>query len=213
MKPAIKPRKKPMQERSRFMVDTILEAAARVLIERGYAGINTNLVAEVAGVSIGSLYQYFPNKDSLIAAIHQRHVLQMRNMMIGALSGPKKPTMKEAIGALVRVMLEAHLMEPELHQVLEIEFPLLGLQDEENSSGQYFSERFQQLLEDYRHEILKPDLELASYIVLRIIKSLVHQAVLETPPDFTLSEIEESITEAVVGYLTIPVFGGSTISH
>jgi AcrR family transcriptional regulator len=45
------------------MVDAILQASARVLLERGYLGMNTNFVAQQAGVSVGSLYQYFPNKE------------------------------------------------------------------------------------------------------------------------------------------------------
>lgn len=59
------PRKQPIQERSKLMVEDILEAASVVLLEKGLEAFNTNRVAEVAGVSIGSLYQYFPNKESL----------------------------------------------------------------------------------------------------------------------------------------------------
>ena len=58
-------RRQPRQERSRATVDAILTATTQVLMERGYAGLTTNRVAEVAGASIGSLYQYFPNKESM----------------------------------------------------------------------------------------------------------------------------------------------------
>ena len=60
------PRKRPVQARSRQTVESILVAAARILAERGYLATTTNDVADAAGVSIGSLYQYFPNKDSLL---------------------------------------------------------------------------------------------------------------------------------------------------
>ena len=50
-------------------VEAILDATARVLVREGYARTSTNRVAAVAGVSIGSLYQYFPNKESLVAAL------------------------------------------------------------------------------------------------------------------------------------------------
>ncbi|XOT97655.1 TetR/AcrR family transcriptional regulator, partial [Alcaligenes pakistanensis] len=79
-------RRIPRQSRSRALVEAILEATARVLSERGYAGTNTNVVAEVAGVSVGSVYQYFPNKDSLIAALHERHALQMNQAMESSLA-------------------------------------------------------------------------------------------------------------------------------
>lgn len=63
------PRKRPRQARSVATFEAILEAAARILESLGFAGFNTNAVAELAGVSIGSLYQYFPSKDALIVEL------------------------------------------------------------------------------------------------------------------------------------------------
>ena len=68
------PRKRPLQRRSREMVDRILDAAARIFVERGYHGTTTNHVAEAAEVSVGSVYQYFPNKDALLVALGERHL-------------------------------------------------------------------------------------------------------------------------------------------
>jgi AcrR family transcriptional regulator len=70
----ISARKSPSQERSRRTVERILDAAARIFHEQGYAGATTNDVADEAGVSVGSLYQYFPNKDSLLVALTRRHI-------------------------------------------------------------------------------------------------------------------------------------------
>lgn len=70
----ISPRKAPRQRRSRRTVDRIVEAAARVFDDAGYLGATTNEIAAEAGVSIGSLYQYFPNKDALLVEIAHRHV-------------------------------------------------------------------------------------------------------------------------------------------
>jgi len=69
----LSPRKAPRQSRSQATVTAILDATARILLERGYAAASTNAVAELAGVSVGSLYQYFPNKEALIAALQARH--------------------------------------------------------------------------------------------------------------------------------------------
>jgi AcrR family transcriptional regulator len=69
---ALAPRKAPRQSRSQATVEVILEAAARVLAKESLEGFNTNRVAEVAGISIGSLYQYFPNKAALTAALIER---------------------------------------------------------------------------------------------------------------------------------------------
>ena len=73
---AAEPRKRPTQQRSREMVERILEAAARIFVEQGYHGTTTNHVAEAAEVSVGSLYQYFPNKDSLLVGLGERHVAE-----------------------------------------------------------------------------------------------------------------------------------------
>lgn len=70
----ISARKSPSQERSRRTVERILDAAARIFHEQGYAGATTNDVADEAGVSVGSLYQYFPNKDALLVALTRRHI-------------------------------------------------------------------------------------------------------------------------------------------
>ena len=68
----LQPRKAPAQDRSKAMVELILQAATRVLERESLAGFNTNRVAEVAGISIGSLYQYFPNKAALITMLIAR---------------------------------------------------------------------------------------------------------------------------------------------
>ena len=66
----LKPRKQPQQERSRRMQARILQAAVRVLAEEGALGFTTTAVADEAGISVGSLYQYFPNKHALVLALH-----------------------------------------------------------------------------------------------------------------------------------------------
>ena len=191
--------------RSQGMVDTILEATARVLAKHGYSGTNTNLIAEVAGVSVGSIYQYFPNKESLIAALHQRHAMQMRDTIIHVLSRSKKTTLREAMKALVNAQLEAHLVEPKLHYVLDKAFPFRDLRKNENTAEHDIVGQVKVILGNHRHEIRRPNLEMAVYIVLKIIESLVHQTVLEPSRRFTLPDIEDAIFEAAFGYLTLPI--------
>ena len=71
--PLTKPRKAASQVRSRATVDALVEATARILVKEGFDKASTNRIADVAGVSVGSLYQYFPSKEALVAAVAERH--------------------------------------------------------------------------------------------------------------------------------------------
>jgi AcrR family transcriptional regulator len=109
-------RKLPRQARSRQLVEAILEAGARILSDGGWAAFNTNAVAERAGVSIGSLYQYFPDKLALIAAIRSRHL----DDCLTALSGLDLSCADhdESAPDLVDALIAAHSRYPGLHRVL-----------------------------------------------------------------------------------------------
>jgi AcrR family transcriptional regulator len=109
------PRKSPSQERSRLTVERILDAAARIFHEQGYAGATTNDIADEAGLSIGSLYQYFPNKDALLAALTKRHITTTTSSlaaMIGKL--PEDSGFNVILRAVVRFLVEQHDLD-DLH--------------------------------------------------------------------------------------------------
>lgn len=113
----IEPRKVPVQARSRKTYDAILKAAGQILMQEGQAGLTTNRVAERAGVSIGSLYQYFPNKHVIVVAL-------MRDMRAGMLAEMERAAARDAepldvIKAIVQARLHAHLRDPERVAALE----------------------------------------------------------------------------------------------
>jgi AcrR family transcriptional regulator len=114
-------RKEPRQARSRATTDAILDAAAHILGERGWAGLTTNGVAEVAGVSIGSLYQYFPNKLALIEAVRRRHFDDVLAVLRAA--ADEKISRQRRIAALVDGMITIHSRYPAAHRVLLEESP------------------------------------------------------------------------------------------
>ncbi|XLZ68987.1 TetR/AcrR family transcriptional regulator [Massilia sp. SR12] len=196
------PRKAPRQARSRHTVETILQATARIFSEHGYAGTNTNLIAEKAGISVGSLYQYFQNKDALIAALHQRHAEQVQATVEQVLAAePTAPTLAGHIGALVQALLAAHLLEPELHRMLELQFPYFDAPQADNAPDLGIFRRVRALLGEWRADIVPRDLDLATWVILRMMESMVHAAVIE-PPRFPTTDIEAAIVDAVMGYLT-----------
>ena len=122
----LKVRRQPRQLRSQITVTAILDATVRVLLERGYAGTSTNLVAEVAGVGIGSLYEYFPNKEALVAALVRREVdafvTVLEREMATTLDRPFPEALRGALGAALDE-LEARR---DLVRVLVVEYPYVG---------------------------------------------------------------------------------------
>src|SRR5260221_954827 len=90
-RPHTSPRKEASQDRSRATVDALLAATARVLVRDGYDRASTNKVAEAAGVSIGSLYQYFPSKEALVAAVIERHTRGMMDLVRTSLRRVAQP--------------------------------------------------------------------------------------------------------------------------
>jgi AcrR family transcriptional regulator len=113
-------RRNPAQERSRQTVDAIVEAAGQLLVEHGKIGVTTNAVAERAGVSIGSLYQYFPNKEAIFAALQERHRDQVTPLIRHALARLGDPCldMVEGMVGLMRALAELHADAPERLQAI-----------------------------------------------------------------------------------------------
>lgn len=115
---ALRPRKRPTQPRAVETVACILEAAAQILEAQGREAFNTNAVAERAGVSIGSLYQYFPGKDALLIALMQREKARFRTDAAAALTQPNGPAaLEHLLGAAVRQQLD----RPQLARLLDVE--------------------------------------------------------------------------------------------
>ncbi|MDP9901989.1 TetR/AcrR family transcriptional regulator [Variovorax ginsengisoli] len=203
-RPLPQPRKTPRQARSQAMVEVILESTARVLGERGYAGTNTNVVAERAGVSVGSVYQYFPNKDSLVTALHERHGAQMYAAIAAVLATERPDGLRGHVQAMVRALLAAHRVAPDLHRVLEREFPFFDAPRDQSAADGGIFRQVRQLLQAHRKEIAPTDLDLATWMVLQTMESLVHAAAIEPPAMFAPDAVEAAIVQMLMGYLQAP---------
>ena len=125
-RPLTKPRKIASQERSRATVDALVEATARILVREGFDKASTNRIAEVAGVSVGSLYQYFPSKEALVAAVIDRHQQEIMQTVRGELAEVVAQPVEKAVRKLVAVAVKAHRVDPKLHRVLAEQIPRVG---------------------------------------------------------------------------------------
>lgn len=180
-KPLTNPRKHASQARSRATVDALIEATARILVKESFAGVSTNRIAEEAGVSIGSLYQYFPSKEALVAAVIDRHHDELMEVVRGTLTEVLSLPMEQAVRRLVTVAIEAHRVDPKLHRVLAEQIPRTGrLKNVELFNRENYA-MFRSYLDGHRDEIRTVDLELASFVCVTAVEALTHRAVLHHP--------------------------------
>lgn len=196
---ALKPRKKPAQSRSAETVHIILEGAARILEERGFAGYTTNAIAERAGVSIGSLYQYFPGREALRSALIERETA----MLLSDIPATEQMTDgREALTILIRAAVTHQMRRPALARLLDLEEQRLPLEQQ--------VKRVSLTLIDAIDRLLKrmPSLDLcdtreAAADLLAIVKGMVDAAGERGETDST--RLEERVARAVFGYLGQPV--------
>jgi AcrR family transcriptional regulator len=104
-------RKRPRQTRSQATFDAIVEAAARILVESGAGRLTTNRVAARAGVSVGSLYQYFPNRQAILRALVERELARAEALRPAALDDPTRPA-AERVRAAVDWHFDVHVANP-----------------------------------------------------------------------------------------------------
>jgi AcrR family transcriptional regulator len=203
-RPPTKPRKHASQERSRATVDALVEATARILVREGFDKASTNRIAEVAGVSVGSLYQYFPGKEALVAAVVDRHNQEIMQLVRSALSEVAAQPVEKAVRRLVAVAIDAHRIDPKLHRVLAEQMPHAGRLANIGAFNRDAFALFRAYLEDHRDELRVVDLELAAFVCATSIEALTHNAVLhrsEMLSDEAVATLVDEATRLVVGYL------------
>ena len=198
--PAPDTRRRPRQRRSRETVEAILEAVIRILKKEGFAAINTNRIAEVAGVSIGSVYQYFPEKRSIFAALHQRHMEQIDRAVETTVVRQASASLQEFFVAMVDALIEAHNDDPELYHLLFTEVPHRA------DTARHFAERqhgtFRQAIAARTHELRKErDPDRLAFVVSHMVESLIHGALYRRPPGLSLEKARKETVRAILAYL------------
>lgn len=203
-KPLTQPRKNASQQRSRATVDALVEATARILTREGFDKASTNRIADKAGVSIGSLYQYFPGKEALVAAVIDRHNQATSQLVRQALAEVASQPLAVAVRRLVMVAVEAHRIDPRLHRVLTEQVPRTGrLKDIEAFNREAFA-LFRAYLEAHRDELRVADLDLAAFVCATSIEAVAHSVVLhraDMQSNDTMAKLVDETTRLVVGFL------------
>ena len=214
-RPQTKPRKIAAQGRSRATVDALIEATARILIKEGYDRASTNKIAAMAGVSIGSLYQYFPSKEALMAAVIERHTQDLSQVARDAFVKVAALPIEIAARELVKAGIDGHRVNPKLHRVLDEQVPRTGQLERVDAVVQNACVSFRDYLEARRDEIDVADLDLAAFILVTTLEALTHSAVLHRPDlvaDERVGAFVEEATRLVLRYLRGHRRAGGSVS-
>ena len=176
-KQRLEPRKPPVQKRSRATVDGILSAAAQVFEAHGYAAGTTNRIAERAGASIGTLYQYFPSKEAIAVALLERHIAETDHRLHEWVDHmvAEQHGLRAALHDYVTGMLEMHSERPKLQHILLEDTPLpdrvhQALLEAERAAAKTLAG----LLRLYS-EVRRAHLEQAGFVVVQTVESLTHR--------------------------------------
>lgn len=174
-------RREPRQGRSRQTVHAVLGAVPRVIRREGVDAVTTNRIAEAAGVSIGSLYQYFPNKKAIFSALHERHVEDVHRVIQRTMADHSS-SLDEFTRTLVEGLADLHAAEPELHELVSEQVP-------EGPSG--FRRALRQTFEHVTSS------ERMLYVLPNVIEALVHGISQRRPP-LSAASVREEAVQAVL---------------
>jgi len=193
-------RKSPRQTRSKETVEVLLTAAARILTTEGFEALTTNRVAAVAGVSVGSLYQYFPNKEALVRALSERHTHGVRDRIRArfeeAWDGPHEALSR----AVIHGMVEIRRHQPKLHQELLRLAPAVGGLRELHAVEHEVEALLARFIAS-RPGLRVQDPAQAAFVVCHAVQACVHGAVLERPDWLKQDGFVEELVGLVVRYL------------
>jgi AcrR family transcriptional regulator len=209
--PTTSPRRRPRQARAQATVDAIVKATSRVLVEEGYDRASTNRIAHAAGVSIGSLYQYFPSKEALVAALVESHQSRMRDALDQALAIGQPVGSAGSLDArarlVVRGMMAAYRIDPQLHHVLCQEVPKVGELKKVYGFEQHLAEVCRRELFSASEHIRLNDVDRGVFLIVHAVPSVVRAAIQSDATGEGDTKLADELTDMIVRYLaadTVP---------
>jgi AcrR family transcriptional regulator len=201
-KPLQKPRKLPKQERSQATVSAILIATTRILTEEGYDKFNTNRVAELAGVSVGSLYQYFPNKAALLYALGEHHANEMAQLAQHHLEDLGDRSILEVLQQIIKAVLAAYAVNPKLYRILHQQVP--RSEEMQKLDDARIEQMLHAFLALHRDQLRPKNLDITVFIISRTIKALLYDAIADRPNLLKNGELEQELMRMLSSYLISP---------
>jgi AcrR family transcriptional regulator len=205
------PRKHPTQARAKATVDAIVTAAAQILIAHGYERTTTARVARRAGVSVGSLYQYFPNKEALVAALIERHANELVCTIHDILQRHSHATLAACVRAAIDATITAHRIDPRLHKILHEQVPRVGQLARAMRANEDITQDIERSLRAHADELHPAhDPAVAAIVIVTVLDAIAHKAVLERSTPLAGKTAADEAYVLVMSYLTRPASGSRT---
>jgi AcrR family transcriptional regulator len=198
-------RKQPQQARAQETVRAILEATIQILDQEGLDAATTTRIAEVAGVSIGSLYQYFSHRDAILSALQDREFHRTLTVVEQILAdGNLDEEPAETVRAVLRGLAGLYMECPGLHRVLAIE----GLRVAKAERVHAFDLRVIQVVRHFlaatKAPIVRRNVDAAAFLVYQSVRAAMLAYLLERPPGLDFESLIEELSNLVTGYLLGP---------
>ncbi|MFE1931898.1 TetR/AcrR family transcriptional regulator [Streptomyces sp. NPDC056669] len=197
----LQPRKQPRQARAELTRQRILTAAAHVFAEYGYAAGTTNRIAEHARISIGSLYQYYPNKDAILVELVTRH-LDAGAAAIRERQDEEEPdSLEEILRGFARTVIENHLDDPQLLRVMGEQVPHSPELFEKVARHERERVAYTQELLERHPEVRVEDTYVAARLTVSTIELVVH-VLIAAPESIDTTRLENELVAMLTRYLT-----------
>ena len=194
--------RRPVQARGIATVEALLEAAARILSTENFESFTTNRVAKVAGVGIGSLYEYFPDKREILAELTERLAATIKTRLTQVLRTQDGVDIGVALAAMMSTVVEIYNSRVELHRKLLEQTPHLPRANPLDMIEQPPREALVDMLRAHADEIIVTDYELAAINICRICRGMVEAVAIDPFMPLDLVTVETELVVICRRYLT-----------
>ena len=194
-------RKTPLQSRSRAAVSAILDATVQVLDREGVEASTTTRIAEVAGVGVGTLYQYFGNRDDILFALQEREFERATAMLQRALEAEPRGDGRAVARSVIEGLLELYAVSPTLHRVLVLEGLRVTPTDRVKAFDQRMVDTIRGFLTLADLEVRRTRLDAAAFVTYQSVRACMLTRLLESPPGLDDKTLVSELTDLLVRYL------------
>lgn len=193
-------KKVPTQGRSRQMVDALIEATARTIAERGWQATTTNHIAARAGVSVGSLYQYFEGREDLLAALMDRERTRILARLDEAMPGLIEAAPRIAIRRLLEIAFEEGSRDEALFQAISSDLHALGAAEFADVLGGYMLDALRLVLAQRYADFEPIDAPTVAFMIANGTVTVITRFFMLTPKGVTADSLLDELTDLYAGY-------------